>query len=90
MDEEKILPLGAEITAVGVLQTAPDGTPVVKSSKRLPIFLYVFLKHRIHFYFSLPTFIPLLRTMDMVHPQLYFLLFHVLFKFQLIFSMSLL
>jgi E3 ubiquitin-protein ligase MUL1 len=41
LDEEKILPLGAEITAVGLLQTAPDGTPVVKSSKHLPIFLYV-------------------------------------------------
>lgn len=44
MDEEKILPLGAEITAVGVLQIAPDGTPVVKSSNHLPVFLYVLLK----------------------------------------------
>lgn len=41
LDEEKILPLGAEITAVGELYSAPDGTPVIKSSKRLPIFLYV-------------------------------------------------
>jgi len=41
LDEEKILPVGAEITAVGELHSAPDGTPVVKSSKRLPIFLYV-------------------------------------------------
>ena len=43
LDEEKILPLGAEITAVGVLEIAPDGTPVVKSSNRLPVFLYVLL-----------------------------------------------
>lgn len=43
MDEEKILPLGAEITAVGELHSASDGTPVIKSSKRLPIFLYVIL-----------------------------------------------
>ncbi|KAG0579579.1 hypothetical protein KC19_4G107900 [Ceratodon purpureus] len=47
LDEEKILPLGAEITAVGVLQTAPDGTPVVKSSKRLPIFLTEFTREQL-------------------------------------------
>nr|XP_024392964.1 E3 ubiquitin-protein ligase SPL2-like isoform X1 [Physcomitrium patens]XP_024392965.1 E3 ubiquitin-protein ligase SPL2-like isoform X1 [Physcomitrium patens]XP_024392966.1 E3 ubiquitin-protein ligase SPL2-like isoform X1 [Physcomitrium patens]XP_024392967.1 E3 ubiquitin-protein ligase SPL2-like isoform X1 [Physcomitrium patens]XP_024392968.1 E3 ubiquitin-protein ligase SPL2-like isoform X1 [Physcomitrium patens] len=47
LDEEKILPLGAEITAVGVLHTAPDGTPVVKSSKRLPIFLTEFTREQL-------------------------------------------
>lgn len=43
LDEEKILPLGAEVTAVGVLSTTSDGSVVIKSCKRLPMFLYVSL-----------------------------------------------
>ncbi|KAH7294995.1 hypothetical protein KP509_27G027900 [Ceratopteris richardii] len=39
LDEEKILPPGKEITAVGVLDTALDKQPVIKSSKQLPLFL---------------------------------------------------
>jgi len=39
LDEEKILPLGAEVTAVGVLSTTSDGSVVIKSCKRLPMFL---------------------------------------------------
>lgn len=41
LDEEKILPVGKDITAVGFLALTPDGHPVIKSCKRLPCFLYV-------------------------------------------------
>jgi hypothetical protein len=41
LDEEKILPLGREITAVGVVNTTSDGSPVIKSCNHLPVFLYV-------------------------------------------------
>ncbi len=41
LDEEKILPLGREITAVGVVNTSSDGSPVIKSCNHLPVFLYV-------------------------------------------------
>ncbi|CAK9270275.1 unnamed protein product [Sphagnum jensenii] len=39
LDEEKILPLGREITAVGVVNTSSDGSPVIKSCNHLPVFL---------------------------------------------------
>ncbi|CAK9227628.1 unnamed protein product [Sphagnum jensenii] len=39
LDEEKILPLGREITAVGTLSVSLDGTPVIKPSGCLPVFL---------------------------------------------------
>lgn len=39
LDEEKVLPPGKEITAVGILSFAQDGQPVIKSSKHLPCFL---------------------------------------------------
>lgn len=39
LDEEKILSPGKEITAVGILDRATDGQPVIKSSKQLPFFL---------------------------------------------------
>eukprot|EP01018_Ginkgo_biloba_P007931 Gb_38210 [translate_table: standard] len=39
LDEEKILPPGKDITAVGFLSLAHDGTPVIKSCKWLPYFL---------------------------------------------------
>ncbi|KAG0576029.1 hypothetical protein KC19_5G049500 [Ceratodon purpureus] len=39
LDEERILPVGQEITAVGILDTMPDGKPVIKPCSRLPIFL---------------------------------------------------
>ncbi|XP_043718825.1 E3 ubiquitin-protein ligase SPL2-like [Telopea speciosissima] len=38
LDEEKILPLGKEISAVGICRLQ-DGTPEIKSCKDLPIFL---------------------------------------------------
>ncbi|KAL3528587.1 hypothetical protein ACH5RR_007909 [Cinchona calisaya] len=38
LDEEKLLPLGKEITAVGIC-SLKDGTPVIKSCKDLPFFL---------------------------------------------------
>jgi E3 ubiquitin-protein ligase MUL1 len=41
LDEEKILPLGREITAVGVVNMSSDGSPVIKSCNHLPVFLYV-------------------------------------------------
>mgnify|MGYP000403228208 CR=1 FL=1 len=41
LDKEQILPLGKEITAVGILDRNVDGQPVIKSSTRLPYFLYV-------------------------------------------------
>ena len=40
LDEEKILPVGQEITAVGTLGTMPDGKPVIKPCKKFPVFLY--------------------------------------------------
>jgi hypothetical protein len=40
LDEERILPVGQEITAVGILDALPDGKPVIKPCCRLPIFLY--------------------------------------------------
>ncbi len=43
LDEEKILPLGREITAVGTLSVSLDGTPVIKPSGCLPVFLYIAL-----------------------------------------------
>ncbi|CAM6070731.1 unnamed protein product [Sphagnum tenellum] len=39
LDEEKILPIGREITAVGTLDMSLDGYPVIKPSGCLPIFL---------------------------------------------------
>ncbi|KAH9568103.1 hypothetical protein CY35_03G060000 [Sphagnum magellanicum] len=39
LDEEKILPLGREITAVGVVNMSSDGSPVIKSCNHLPVFL---------------------------------------------------
>ncbi|CAM6049819.1 unnamed protein product [Sphagnum compactum] len=39
LDEEKILPLGREITAVGVVNISSDGSPVIKSCNHLPVFL---------------------------------------------------
>jgi hypothetical protein len=39
LDEEKVLPLGREITAVGTLSVSLDGTPVIKPSGCLPVFL---------------------------------------------------
>ena len=41
MDEEKILPPGKEITAIGILDRDIDGQPVIKSSNQMPFFLYV-------------------------------------------------
>ena len=38
LDEEKILPLGKDITAVGVC-SLKDGIPEIKSCKDLPYFL---------------------------------------------------
>jgi len=43
LDEEKILPLGREITAVGTLSVSLDGTPIIKPSGCLPVFLYIAL-----------------------------------------------
>jgi hypothetical protein len=43
LDEEKILPIGREITAVGTLDMSLDGYPVIKPSGCLPIFLYIAL-----------------------------------------------
>jgi len=40
LDEEKILPVGQEITAVGTLGMMPDGKPVIKPCKKFPVFLY--------------------------------------------------
>ncbi|BFI05887.1 E3 ubiquitin-protein ligase MUL1 [Marchantia polymorpha subsp. ruderalis] len=39
LDEEKILPLGKEITAVGLITASPDGNPIIYSCKHLPCFL---------------------------------------------------
>jgi hypothetical protein len=41
LDEERILPPGKEITAVGILDSDIDGQPIIKSSKQMPFFLYV-------------------------------------------------
>lgn len=40
LDEERILPVGQEITAVGILEAMPDGKPVIKPCSRMPVFLY--------------------------------------------------
>lgn len=47
LDEEKILPPGKEITAVGTLGVAPDGQPMIKSSKHLPCFLTEFTRDQL-------------------------------------------
>ncbi|CAM6110754.1 unnamed protein product [Calypogeia fissa] len=39
LDEEKILPIGKEITAVGILSTSSDGNPMLRACKQLPCFL---------------------------------------------------
>ncbi|XP_024398253.1 E3 ubiquitin-protein ligase SPL2 isoform X4 [Physcomitrium patens] len=39
LDEERILQMGREITAVGILDSTPDGKPVIKPCSGLPIFL---------------------------------------------------
>ena len=41
LDKEQILPLGKEITAVGIMDRNVDGQPIIKSSTQLPYFLYV-------------------------------------------------
>lgn len=39
LDEEKILPLGKDITVVGTCELS-NGTPEIKSCKDLPVFMY--------------------------------------------------
>ncbi|KAG6546930.1 hypothetical protein Mapa_011546 [Marchantia paleacea] len=39
LDEEKILPVGKEITAVGLITASPDGNPMIYPCKHLPCFL---------------------------------------------------
>lgn len=46
LDEEKILPLGKDITVVGMCGLS-NGTPEIKSCKDLPVFMY-----RVHTFIS--------------------------------------
>ncbi|KAL3680253.1 hypothetical protein R1sor_023209 [Riccia sorocarpa] len=39
LDEEKILPVGQEVTAVGLIRAFADGDPIIFSSQHLPCFL---------------------------------------------------
>ncbi|KAL3701116.1 hypothetical protein R1sor_019138 [Riccia sorocarpa] len=39
LDEEKILPVGQEVTAVGLIRASADGDPIIYSSQHLPCFL---------------------------------------------------
>ncbi|KAL2650526.1 hypothetical protein R1flu_018654 [Riccia fluitans] len=39
LDEEKFLPVGKEITAVGLIRASADGNPIIYSCKHLPCFL---------------------------------------------------
>ncbi|EFJ29866.1 hypothetical protein SELMODRAFT_91152 [Selaginella moellendorffii] len=47
IDEEKILPLNREITAVGFLSKHPQGLPAIKSSNQMPFFLTEFSREEL-------------------------------------------